>query len=155
MVKKQKKLFKVKKLQKLPKKLKISSLKIHRGAGIWKKTKAFLNKGTKHKKNYMKGLSLKNKNKKSVILLFVVIFLARVLSITKRLLFIVRNKIKKRIMTIGWKQKSYSKSKKCQKNAQKLKIFNFKIHKGAGIFKKKPKPSYIKALSIKKIIWKA
>ena len=35
----------------MPKKLKIFSLKIHKGAGIFKK--AFLNKGTKHKKNYM------------------------------------------------------------------------------------------------------
>ena len=43
-------------------KLKIFSLKIHKGAGIFKKPKKFLNKGTKHKKNYMEGLNSKNKN---------------------------------------------------------------------------------------------
>ena len=41
-------------------KIKIFSLKIHKGVGIYKKT--FLNKGTKHKKNYMEGLNSKNKN---------------------------------------------------------------------------------------------
>ena len=61
---KTKKLFKVKKCKrKMPKKLNIFSLKIHKGAGISKKNpKTFLNKGTKHKKNYMEGLNLKNKN---------------------------------------------------------------------------------------------
>ena len=39
------------------KKLKIFSLKLHKGAGIKKKTKAFLNKGTKHKKNCIEGLN--------------------------------------------------------------------------------------------------
>ena len=39
---------------------KIFSLKIHKSAGI--KTKTFLNKGTKHKKNYIEGLNSKNKN---------------------------------------------------------------------------------------------
>ena len=46
----------------MPKKLKKISLKIHKGAGIKKKTKIFLNKGTKHKKNYEEGLNSKNKN---------------------------------------------------------------------------------------------
>ena len=46
----------------MPKKLKNFSLKIHIGAGILKSPKTFLNKGTKHKKNYMKGLNSKNKN---------------------------------------------------------------------------------------------
>ena len=36
---------------------------------------------------------------------------------------------------------------------KKLKIFNLKIHKDAGI-KKNPKPFLIKVLSIKKMIWK-
>ena len=48
----------------------------------------------------------------------VVIFLARVLSIPKKLLHIVRKKIKK-IMTIDWKTKKLFKVKKCQKDAQK------------------------------------
>ena len=48
--------------QKMPKKLKIFSLKIHKGAGIFKKPKTFLNKGTKHTKNDMEGLNSKNKN---------------------------------------------------------------------------------------------
>ena len=48
--------------KKIPKKLKIYSLKIHKGAH--KTPKNFLNKGTKHKKNYyMEGLNSKNKNK--------------------------------------------------------------------------------------------
>ena len=42
----------------MPKKLKIFSLEIHEGAGI-KKNKKFLNKGTKHKKNYIKIKILK------------------------------------------------------------------------------------------------
>ena len=42
--------------------LKIFSLKIHKSTGI-KKTKTFLNRGTKHKKNYMEGLNSKNKNR--------------------------------------------------------------------------------------------
>ena len=45
----------------MPKKLQIFSLKIHKGSGIYKKPKNFLNKGTKHKRNYMKGLKSKNK----------------------------------------------------------------------------------------------
>ena len=49
--------------KKMPKKLKIFSLKIHKGAWIKKKNETFLNKGTKHKKNYMEGLNFKNKNK--------------------------------------------------------------------------------------------
>ena len=36
----------------MPKKHKMFSLKIHKGAGITKTPKAFLNKGTKHKKIY-------------------------------------------------------------------------------------------------------
>ena len=55
MVKKQK-LFKVKKWPKF----KPFSLKIHKGAGILKKNP--LNKGTKHKENFMEGLNSKNKN---------------------------------------------------------------------------------------------
>ena len=51
--------------KKIPKKLKIFSLKIHKGAGIKKKPKTFLSKGTKHKNNYMEGLNSKNKNIKS------------------------------------------------------------------------------------------
>ena len=35
--------------KKMSKKLKIFSLKIHKGAGIFNKPKTFLNKGTKHK----------------------------------------------------------------------------------------------------------
>ena len=49
----------------MSKKLKICSLKIHKGARI-KKTKTFLNKGTKHKNNYMEGLNSKNTNIKGV-----------------------------------------------------------------------------------------
>ena len=59
---KTKKLFKAKKCQKIPKKLKIFSLKIHHH----KIPITFLNKGTKHKKNYMEGLNSKNKNIKGV-----------------------------------------------------------------------------------------
>ena len=43
----------------MPIKLAISSLKIHAGAGI-KKKKTSLNKGTKHKKNYIEGPNSKN-----------------------------------------------------------------------------------------------
>ena len=46
----------------MSKKLNIFILKIHKDAGIWKKPKTFLNKGTKHKKNNMEGLNSKNKN---------------------------------------------------------------------------------------------
>ena len=46
----------------MPNKFKIFSLKIHKGAGIKKKKKTFLNKCTTHEKNYMEGLNLKNKN---------------------------------------------------------------------------------------------
>ena len=42
----------------MPKKLKIFSFKIHKGALIF----IFLNKGSKHLKNYMESLNLKNKN---------------------------------------------------------------------------------------------
>ena len=41
--------------KKIPKKLKIFSLKIHKGDGIFKEP--FLNQSTKHKKNYMEGLN--------------------------------------------------------------------------------------------------
>ena len=37
------------------------------------------------------------------------------------------------IMSTAWKTKKLFKVKKCQKNAQKLKIISLKIHKGAGI----------------------
>ena len=47
----------------MPKKLKIFSLKIHKGAGIFENPRTFLNKGSKDKKNYMEGLNLKDKNK--------------------------------------------------------------------------------------------
>ena len=46
----------------MPKKLKNFSLKIHKGAKIFKKPGSFLNKCTKHKKSYMEGLNSKNKN---------------------------------------------------------------------------------------------
>ena len=46
----------------MPKQLKLLSLKINKGAGIFGIPKTFLNNGTKHKKNYMKGLNSKNKN---------------------------------------------------------------------------------------------
>ena len=59
MVKKQKSPSKSKNV----KKLKIFSLQIHKGSGIEKKPKNFLNKGTKSQKNYMEGLNSKNKNK--------------------------------------------------------------------------------------------
>ena len=61
---KNKKVIQSKKMaKKYPKKLKIFSLTIHKGAEIiFKKTKIFLNKGTKHKKNYMEGLNSENKN---------------------------------------------------------------------------------------------
>ena len=48
----------------MPKKIKFFFIKIHKGAGIFKKPKTFLNKGTKHKKNYMECLNSKNKNMK-------------------------------------------------------------------------------------------
>ena len=41
------------------KKLYIFSLKIHKSAGIEKKPKTFLNKGTKHKKKLYGGSKLK------------------------------------------------------------------------------------------------
>ena len=47
----------------MSKKLKIFSLKILKGTGIKKKTKTFLNKGTKYEKKYMEGLISKNKTK--------------------------------------------------------------------------------------------
>ena len=40
--------------KKIPQKLKIFRLKIHKGAGIFKNPKTFLNKGTKHKKIILK-----------------------------------------------------------------------------------------------------
>ena len=46
----------------MPKKHKLFSLKIHKDAGIKKKTKTLMKKGTIHKKNYMKSLNSKNKN---------------------------------------------------------------------------------------------
>ena len=46
----------------MPKNLELFSLKIHKGAKIFKNTKTFLNKGTEHKKNYIGGLNSKNKN---------------------------------------------------------------------------------------------
>ena len=46
----------------MPKKLKKISLKIHKGAGIKKKIKIFLNKGIKHNKNDMEDQNSKYKN---------------------------------------------------------------------------------------------
>ena len=46
-----------------------------------------------------------------------------------------------------------NKEQNCQKNAQKLKIFSLKIHKGAGILKK-PKNFLNNGTKYKKIIWK-
>ena len=48
---KTKKLVKAIKCQETPKKLNIFSLKIHKSAGILKKSKNFLNEGTEHKTN--------------------------------------------------------------------------------------------------------
>ena len=49
--------------KKCPKTSKFSSIKVHKGAEIFrKKPKTFLNKGTQHKKYYMEGLNSKNKN---------------------------------------------------------------------------------------------
>ena len=62
LVKKQRSYSKKKKVNKMPKKLNIFRLKIHKGAGTLKKPKTFLNKGTEHEKNHMEGLSSKNKN---------------------------------------------------------------------------------------------
>ena len=59
MVKKQKSYLKLTNVKKMPKQLNIFSLKIHEGAGIFKTSKAFLNKGTKYKKNYVEGLNSK------------------------------------------------------------------------------------------------
>ena len=52
--------------------------------------------------------------------MFVVILLARVLSIPKKLLHIARNNIKKRIMTIGLKTKKLFKVKKCPINSKNV-----------------------------------
>ena len=50
----------------MPKKLKIYSLKIHKGAGIKKKTKTFLNKGTNHKQKLYGRSKLKNNKNKNI-----------------------------------------------------------------------------------------
>ena len=66
--------------------------------------------------------------------MFVVIFLARVLSISKYLVHILKNKIKKN-------HGNWLKNKKVIhsiKMPKKFKIFSLKIHKGAGIFKNLP-----------------
>ena len=63
MVKKQKSYSKSKNVKEMPKKFKMFSLNIHKGAGIFKNPQSLLNKGTKHKKNYMGGLNSTNKNK--------------------------------------------------------------------------------------------
>ena len=55
-------MFKVTKFQTNAQKTKNFSLKIHKGAGIFKKLKIFLNKGTRHKKNYVECLNSKIKN---------------------------------------------------------------------------------------------
>ena len=65
----------------------------------------------------------------------VVIFVVSVLSISKKLLNTVRNKIKKESWQLIKKQKSYSKSKNVKKMPKKVNTFSLKIHKGAGIFK--------------------
>ena len=59
---KNKKVIQSQNVKKMPKKLKIFNLKIHKGAEIKKETKTFLNKGAKHKQNYMEGLNSKNEN---------------------------------------------------------------------------------------------
>ena len=59
MVEKQKSYSKSKNAQKLQ----IFSIKIHKGAGIFKNPKSFLNKGNKVKKIFMEGLNSMNKNK--------------------------------------------------------------------------------------------
>ena len=53
--------------------------------------------------------------------MFVIIFLARVLSLPKKLLHIVRNKIKKESSQMV--KKKLLKVKKCHKNAQKTQKF--------------------------------
>ena len=62
MVEKQKKYSKSENIKKMTKKHKLFSLKIHKDTGIFKQLKTCLNKGTKHKKNYMEGLKSKNQN---------------------------------------------------------------------------------------------
>ena len=61
-VKKQKSCSKSKNVKYIRKKLKNFSLKVCKDAGIFKNPKTFLNKCTLHTKNYMNGLSSKNKN---------------------------------------------------------------------------------------------
>ena len=63
----------------------------------------------------MTAKNVTNKIKKYEKKNFVVIFLARVLSIFKMLLNIVRNKIKKESWQLVEKQKSYSMSKNVKK----------------------------------------
>ena len=46
----------------MSKKLKIFSLKIHKGTGIFKNSQNLLNKGAEHLKNYIEDLNSKNKN---------------------------------------------------------------------------------------------
>ena len=58
-------------------------------------------------------------------LFFVVIFLARVFFVLKKLLHTVRNKIKKVSWQLVKKKKSYSMSKPVLKMLKKLKIFSF------------------------------
>ena len=50
LVKKQKSYLKSKNIKKMPKEFNIFSLKIHKGAWIFKNPKTFPNKGTMHKK---------------------------------------------------------------------------------------------------------
>ena len=69
------------------------------------------------------------------------------LSIPKKLLQTVKNKIKKESWQLVEKQKSYSESKKCPKKST---YFGFKIHKGAGILKKtdtEHKTNYMECLN--------
>ena len=58
----EKKLPKVKISQGKAKKLQIFSLKIHKVLEFFQIPKTFLNKGTKHKKNYMEGINSTKKN---------------------------------------------------------------------------------------------
>ena len=58
------------------------------------------------------------------------------LTMPKKLLHIVRNKMKKNHDNWLKKEKSYLKSKNVKKMLKKHKFFGSKIHKGAGIWEK-------------------
>ena len=79
-----------------------------------------------------------------------VIFLVRVLSILKKLLHTIREKIKKEPCQLDKKQKSYSKSKNVKKMPKILKTFSLKIYIKVLEFKKIPKTSLNKDTKDKK-----